>query len=110
MPEINSVTYLKDYQQPDYWVTHVDLTVDLREGETLVRAVLQVKKNGNHANPLVLDGEELELLEVKQNNLPVAEGGSPAEGYVVDRSSLSLQPTQDTFTVETLVRIHPEQN
>lgn len=78
MSEVNSVTYLKDYQQPDYWVTHVDLTVDLREGETLVRAVLQVKKNGNHANPLVLDGEELELLEVKQNNLPVAKGGNPA--------------------------------
>jgi aminopeptidase N len=108
--EINSVTYLKDYQQPDYWVTHVDLTVDLREGETLVHAVLQVKKNGNHANPLVLDGEELELLEVKQNNLPVAKGGNPAEGYVVDRKSLSLQPTQDAFTVDTLVRIHPEQN
>src|SRR5690606_510410 len=108
--EVNTVTYLKDYQQPDYWVTHVDLTVDLREGETLVRAVLQVKKNGNHANPLVLDGEELELLEVKQNNLSVAKRTNPAEGYVVDRTSLSLQPAQDAFTLETLVRIHPEQN
>ncbi|GJL61269.1 MAG: aminopeptidase N [Nitrospirales bacterium] len=110
MSEVNTVTYLKDYQQPDYRVTHVDLTVDLREGETLVRAVLQVKKNGNHANPLVLDGEELELLEVKQNNLPVAKGTNPAEGYVVDRTSLSLQPAHDAFTIETLVRIHPEQN
>ncbi|MFZ1745816.1 MAG: aminopeptidase N, partial [Nitrospirales bacterium] len=110
MSEINSVTYLKDYQQPDYWVTHVDLTVDLREGETLVSAVLQVKKNGNHANPLVLAGEELELLEVKQNNLPVTKGGNLAEGYLVDRTSLSLQPAQDAFTIETLVRIHPEQN
>ena len=51
MSEVNSVTYLKDYQQPDYWVTHVDLTVDLREGETLVRAVLQVKKKRESYQP-----------------------------------------------------------
>ena len=110
MSEVNSVTYLKDYQQPDFWVTHVDLTVDLQDGETFVRAVLQVKKNGNHHNPLVLHGEELELLEVKRDNSPVAKGDNPAEGYVVDRTSLALQPTHDAFTVETLVRIHPEQN
>ena len=53
MSEVNAVTYLKDYTQPDYWVTHVDLTFDLREGETLVSAKLHVKKNGNHDNPLV---------------------------------------------------------
>ena len=48
MPEVNTVTYLKDYTPPDYWVTHFDLTVDLREGETFVSAKLQVKKNGHH--------------------------------------------------------------
>jgi aminopeptidase N len=108
--EVNSVTYLKDYRQPDYWVTHVDLTFDLREGETFVSAKLQVKKNGNHDNPLVLDGEELDLLEVKLNDSTLSKGGNLAEGYVIDRKSLSLQPTHDAFTVETLVRIHPEQN
>jgi aminopeptidase N len=108
--EVNSVTYLKDYRQPDYWVTHVDLTFDLREGETFVSATLQVKKNGNHDNPLVLDGEELDLLEVKLNDSTLSKGGNLAEGYVIDRKSLSLQPTHDAFTVETLVRIHPEQN
>ncbi len=110
MSEANTVTYLKDYTQPDYWVTHVDLTFDLRDGETFVSTKLQVKKNGNHHNPLVLDGEKLELLEVKLNDLALAKGANLTEGYVVDKESLSLQPTNDTFTVDTLVRIHPEQN
>ena len=110
MSETNTVTYLKDYTQPDYWVTHVDLTFDLREGETFVNAKLQVKKNGNHQNPLVLDGESLELLEVKLNDLLLAKEANLAEGYMIDKQSLSLQPTIDTFTVTTLVRIHPEEN
>ena len=38
MSDVNTVKYLKDYQQPDYWVTHVDLTFDIRDGETLVSA------------------------------------------------------------------------
>ena len=110
MSKTNTVTYLKDYRQPDYWVTHVDLTFDLRDGETLVRAKLQAKKNGSHQNTLVLDGEELELLEVRLNDSALSKGEDLTEGFVVDQTSLSLQPTNDTFTVETLVRIHPEQN
>ncbi|MDT3776523.1 aminopeptidase N [Nitrospira sp. MA-1] len=110
MSEVNSVTYLKDYTQPDYWVTHVDLTFDLRDGETLVSAKLQVKKNGSHDHPLVLDGEELELLEVKLNGLAIPKRANLTEGYIVDQRSLSLQPTGDAFTLETHVKIHPEQN
>jgi len=108
--ETNTVTYLKDYTQPDYWVTHVDLAFDLRDGETFVSAKLQVKKNGNHHHPFVLNGEKLELLDVKLNDLALARGANLTEGYVVDKESLSLQPINDTFTVDTLVRIHPEQN
>jgi aminopeptidase N len=108
--EVNSVTYLKDYKQPDYWVTHVDLTFDLRDGETLVSATLQVKKNGSHDHPLVLDGENLELLEVKLSGLAIPKRANLKEGYVVSKASLTLLPTDDTFTVDTLVRIHPEQN
>ncbi len=110
MSEANTVTYLKDYKQPDFWVTHVDLIVDLRDGETLVNAKLQVKKNGSHCNPLILNGEELELLEVKLNGQMIAKESNLSDGYVVDKESLSLQPKDDACTLETLVRIRPEQN
>lgn len=110
MFEANKVTYLRDYTPPDYWVTHVDLTFDLRDGETFVSAKLQVKKNGSHDNPLVLDGEDLELLEVKLSGLAIPKRANLKEGYVVSKASLSLLPTDDTFTVDTLVKIYPEQN
>ncbi len=110
MSDVNTVKYLKDYKQPDYWVTHVDLTFDLLDGETLVRAKLQVKKNGSHQNPLVLDGEELELLEVKLNGVALPKGATLAEGYMVSKETLSLQPTDEAFTLETRVRIFPEKN
>lgn len=110
MSDVNTVKYLKDYKQPDYWVTHVDLTFDIRDGETLVSATLQVKKNGSHQNPLVLDGEELELLEVKLNGVALTQGVTLTEGYMVSQESLSLQPTDEAFTLETLVKIYPEKN
>ncbi len=108
--EANTVTYLKDYAQPKFWITHVDLVFDLREGETLVGAKLQVKKNGSHQHPLVLDGEKLELLEVRVNGLPLKKSTNLAEGYVVGKDTLSFQPTEDAFILETLVRIFPEKN
>ena len=110
MSEVNKVIYLKDYKQPDYWVTHVDLTFDLRQGKTLVSAKLHVKKNGSHQNPLLFDGEELELLEVKLNDVVIAKGMTLADGYMVSNETLSLQPTADAFTLETLVKIYPEKN
>ena len=110
MSDVNTVKYLKDYQQPDYWVTHVNLTFDIRDGETLVSATLQVKKNGSHQHPLVLDGEDLELLEVRLNGVALTQGVTLAEGYVVSHESLSLQPTNDAFTLETRVKIYPEKN
>nr|MBA3965969.1 aminopeptidase N [Nitrospirales bacterium] len=110
MSETNTVTYLKDYTPPDYWVTHVDLTFDLRDGETFVSAKLQVKKNGSHDHPLVLDGEDLELLEVKLSGRAIPKRANLKEGYVVSQASLSLLPPDDTFTVDTLVKIYPEQN
>jgi len=106
----NKVTYLKDYKQPDYWVKHVDLEIDLQDGQTYVTARLQVQKNGNHNNPLVLDGEKLELLEVKIDGADVAKGATLADGYIVTDETLSLQPADETFVLETKVKIYPEQN
>jgi aminopeptidase N len=54
--------YLKDYQQPDYWIDHVDLTFELEEEKTRVISKLQIKKHDNSsASSLVLMGECLEL-------------------------------------------------
>ena len=55
--------HLKDYTQPPYWITDVDLAFNIEEEETQVSSTLSVSKNesipGEHA--LVLQGERLSL-------------------------------------------------
>ena len=37
--------YLKDYQQPNFWISHVDLRFELFEDKTIVHAELQLFAN-----------------------------------------------------------------
>lgn len=106
----NKMKYLKDYKQPDYWVRHVDLTFDLKEGETVVTSKLTVEKNGEHNRPLVLDGEDLDLVSVTMDDAPMAKGDDISSGYIIDDKTLSLQPCDDNFTIETVVKAIPESN
>jgi len=61
--------HLKDYAPPPYRVDSVDLDVDIREDHALVRAKLAIRRNAG-AGPLVLDGDELELVSVALNENP----------------------------------------
>ncbi len=102
----NKITYLKDYRQPDYRVRHVDLDFDIHDDETFVTATLQVERNGNHTRPMVLNGEEMDLLSLECDGLLL-----DPSAYTLDAQSLTLQPPADeNFTLKTRVRIHPETN
>src|ERR687887_415864 len=61
--------YLKDYTPPPYRVDEVDLDVDIRDDHALVRARLAVRRNAG-SSPLVLDGEELQLISVSLDGRP----------------------------------------
>jgi aminopeptidase N len=63
------------YRPPDYGIDAVDLAFDLGESETFVEARLDVRRRGDagrDAPPLVLDGEDLELLEIAVDGRPLA--------------------------------------
>ena len=53
---------LKDYTPPAFSVETVDLDVDIRSDDAIVKAKLQIRRNA--PGPLVLDGDELELQSV----------------------------------------------
>ncbi len=110
--------YLKDYQAPDYLIDETTLTFELHEDHTLVHAQLVMRRNpekgaglpgaglpGAGLPPLVLDGQELELLAVSLDDRELQAGD-----YQLDDSHLILQPTTAQFTVDSTVRIHPESN
>ena len=102
------VIYLKDYQAPEYLIDETNLTFELYEDHTLVHAQLVMRRNperGDGLPPLVLDGQQLELLSVALDD-QVLEAGQ----YEQDENHLTLQPTAKTFTVDSTVRIHPESN
>ncbi|MCG8905771.1 aminopeptidase N [Pseudomonas sp. DP-17] len=102
------VIYLKDYQAPEYLIDETNLTFELYEDHTLVHAQLVMRRNperGDGLPPLVLDGQQLELLSLALDDQPLEAGQ-----YQQDENHLTLQPTAKSFTVDSTVRIHPESN
>ncbi len=100
--------HLKDYQAPDYLIDETHLTFELYEDHTLVHAQLVMRRNpasGAGLPPLVLDGQQLELL-----NLALDDRELSAADYQLSDSHLTLQPTQERFVIDSSVRIHPESN
>lgn len=104
--------YLKDYQAPEYLINETHLNFELFEDHTLVHARLVMRRNperqaatGVALPPLVLDGQQLELLAVALDDVAL----SPAD-YQLDDSHLTLQPKSESFVVSSSVCIHPELN
>lgn len=93
---------LQDYAPPPFLVERVELDIDIRADDAIVRATLAVRRNGAHAQPLVLDGDELELLSV------VLDG--KAVEYKVTPETLAISGVPDAFMLETVARIVPQKN
>jgi len=91
---------LKDYAPPAFRVDTVELDVDIREAHALVTAKSKITRSGE--GPLILDGDEVELVSVTVN-------GKPAR-HEVTPESLTVHDVPDAFTLETVSRIVPQQN
>jgi aminopeptidase N len=95
--------HLKDYTAPAYLIDTVDLDFNIEAAGTTVSATLAIRRNpAVAARPLVLDGEELQTLSVTVNGKNWPKSETP--------SSLTLSDLPDAFTLETVVRINPDQN
>ncbi len=100
--------YLKDYRPPDWLIEEVELDFRLDEAATEVTARLQLRRNpaaGEAARPLVLDGQELELLGLQLDGEPVG-----ANRYTVDADHLTLDDPPARCALEVRTRIHPDRN
>jgi aminopeptidase N len=94
---------LADYAAPAFLVDEVALDFDLDPAATLVRAKLKLRRQA--PGPLVLDGRDLELRSVKLNAETLGDNR-----YTLTPSSLTIADVPDVFTLETEVKIQPEQN
>jgi len=94
---------LADYAAPAFRVETVELDFDLDPAATIVRARLQLHRHAT--GPLVLDGRQLELLSIKLNGEALGDNR-----YTQTDTRLTIHDAPDDFTLETEVKIAPEQN
>lgn len=102
--------YLKDYQEPDYWIDKTDLSFDLGENETRVTARLQFRLNQDRHNsqlpPLVLHGNaDMKLDQVKVDGVELT-----PEKYTLTPETLTLPISSDRFETEIVSVLAPQDN
>jgi len=96
---------LADYRPPDYLVDHVDLTFELAARGTRVLSELSCRRNGDHDNPLWLDGDELELESVSIDGKAL-----PSSAYEQRENGLSIPDVPERFTLSISCRVDPVDN
>ena len=92
----------QDYRPPDWWVSEVDLDIELDPAATRVRSVLKVERNGRHDRPLKLAGDGLKPLSVTVD-------GEDAR-WTMDGNDLVVELSGATAEVATEVVIAPAEN
>ena len=101
-------TYLNDYTPPSFLITSVILDIDIRDDYTIVASALAISRNPaaiDRSAPLVLDGEELELLELKLDGRKFDD-----TEYELDPEHLTIVDVPDAFGLEIQVKISPQSN
>ena len=99
--------YLKDYTPPSYWVDTVALRFDLDAERTHVRSTLSLRRREGVADdaPLVLDGEDLELVSLSLDGQVL-----DANAYRLDERSLTIDAVPAAFELQIETVIHPQEN
>lgn len=99
---------LSDYQAPDYLIKETHLTFDLYEDYALVHTQLVMQRNpelDTQLPTLTLVGQELSLERIALNDQELT-----TSDYQLTTTDITLQPTTVEFTIDSTVRIEPQNN
>jgi len=103
---IPSTIYLKDYQPSAWLIDAVELHFDLQESHCDVYSTIAFSQNSdNPSSELVLDGEQLELLEVSIDGKVLGDSA-----YQVSEEHLTINQVPESFELKAKVRIFPAKN
>ncbi|WP_321370600.1 aminopeptidase N [uncultured Desulfuromusa sp.] len=106
--ETSKTNYLKDYKSPPYLLDQVELNFNLKDSATQVSSVLHLSLNPDREGvpePLILDGEQLKLLEVKLDGQILE-----SHQYQQDDVHLQIHQVPSEFTLEIKTEIDPLNN
>ncbi|MBA3709592.1 MAG: aminopeptidase N, partial [Planctomycetes bacterium] len=99
---------LADYAPPPFLVRTVDLDVSITGGDVVVRSRLTVFRNPAAVGvpaPLVLDGDELELVSLSVDGRPLAAGS-----FEVAPERLTIPGIGESAVIDVVTRIDPQRN
>ena len=94
--------HLKDYQAPDYTITHIALDFQLEDSATIVSATSHFVRQ-SQAEQLFLNGEHLTLLSLKLN-------GQDFSDYELTEQGITLFHLPVEFDLEVQTQIDPQAN
>ena len=99
--------YLKEYQQPNYWIDGVELRFELGDEETRVISELSLRRNSaaGGRQELELHGEGLRLAGVWINDKSLS-----SDDYRLSEESLVIYEVPEQFRLKTEVFIQPQKN
>ncbi len=93
----------QDYIAPAYWIDTVELCFDLDPSKTRVLNKMKLRRNLDlPAQPLKLDGDELNLVRVQVNGQDTS--------FKMDGSQLVLSDLPDEFELEIFSTTNPSKN
>ncbi|MEQ8936364.1 MAG: aminopeptidase N [Amphiplicatus sp.] len=99
-------TRLSDYRSPAYLIDRVHLDVSLDPKRTVVKARLDMRLGAGEAGePLVLNGEQIELLSLKLDGQPL-----DASRYLAAEKTLTIEDLPPAFTLDIETACAPEAN
>ncbi len=101
-PAAPHVTRREDYKPPEWLVPDLALDFTLGATQTLVRARLDVVRNGEHKAPLRLDASGLHILDVRLDGEKV--------NYWFENDVIRIPVPGDSAVIETEVAIAPRTN
>jgi aminopeptidase N len=101
--------YLKDYQPPHFVIEETHLRFDLFEDHSQVDSRLVMRRNSEqhkgYAGPLVLVGQQVELLNIKVDGQLLT-----TDDYHLEDDALTINKITDEFVLEISTRIEPQNN
>ena len=99
-----TIKYRKDYVAPHYKLPKTELDFTLHPTKTVVKAKLSFD-GYEVGKPLVLNGEYMTLKDLKMGGKKLTK-----KDYKLDDHTLTLNPKQKKFVIETTVEINPSAN
>jgi aminopeptidase N len=114
MAEKSTAIRRADYQPPKYFTPEIHMTFFLDDegidGQARIVTKTKIQRNGQHNEPVVLNGEYFALDSVKVNGKALSASTDPKAGYVKGENTLTLDVGLESFELEVETSFNAKEN